>query len=233
MVTLGVTNPPMSQTTSQSLRLQKTLPDFLLTEKMLGITTVDVAEIQKSGNRLFYQRNGRQIPVRRIYNRVIVDEVIRRNIQTSFRFTDDLGVEWAGHPNWFFRMSKYSLSFLQHECVPRTQFLGDAPDLENCILKPLFSFAGLGINLHPMKSDIAAIVKDRRGDYILQERMNFQPVIQTPFGMTKAEIRIMYLWDDRCLPVLTIIRMGRGQMMGVDHNKEMEWVGSSAGLFPV
>lgn len=112
MVTLGVTNPPMSQTTSQSLRLQKTLPDFLLTEKMLGITTVDVAEIQKSGNRLFYQRNGRQIPVRRIYNRVIVDEVIRRNIQTSFRFTDDLDVEWAGHPNWFFRMSKYSLPFL-------------------------------------------------------------------------------------------------------------------------
>ena len=116
----------------------------------------------------------------------------------------------------------------------RTQFLGDAPHLENCILKPLFSFAGLGgINLHPMKSDIAAIVKDRRGDYILQERMNFQPVNQTPFGMTKAEIRIMYLWDDRCLPVLTIIRMGRGEMMGVDHNKEMEWVGSSAGLFPV
>jgi len=43
----------------------------------------------------------------------------------------------------------------------------------------------------------------------------------------------MYLWDDRCLPVLTIIRRGRGQMMGVDHDKEMEWVGSSAGLFPL
>lgn len=126
---------------------QKTLPDFLLTEKMLGITTVDVAEIQKNRKRLFYQRNGRRNPIRRIYNRVIVDEVIRRNIQTSFRFTDDLDVEWAGHPNWLFRMSKYSLPFLQHEYVPRTQFLDDAPDLENCILKPLFSFAGLGINL--------------------------------------------------------------------------------------
>ena len=60
--------------------------------------------------------------------------------------------------------------------------------------------------------------------------MEFEPVIETPFGSTKAEIRIMYIWVDELLPVLTIVRMGRGLMMGVDQNKNMKWVGSSAAL---
>jgi hypothetical protein len=104
-------------------------------------------------------------------------------------------------------------------------------DLDGWILKPLFSFAGLGILLQPAPAHLQAIPQEQRGDYVLQERMNFEPVIDTPFGKTKAEIRIMYIWDKQPLPVMTIIRMGRGQMMGVDHNRNMEWVGSSAGLF--
>jgi hypothetical protein len=58
--------------------------------------------------------------------------------------------------------------------------------------------------------------------------MHFEPVVETPFGPNKAEVRIMYIWLDELQPVMTIIRMGRGLMMGVDHNRNLEWVGSSA-----
>jgi hypothetical protein len=214
---------------------QKTLPDFLLTEKLLGIATVSITGIEKRGNELFYRRDGKLTPIRRIYNRAIVDELVRKKLKLSFNFTDDLEVEWAGHPNWYFRMSKFSLPFLHHECVPKTSFLdrveGIPDDLENYVIKPLFSFAGLGVILNPTRSDLENIPKQKRSQYILQERMQFEPVIETPMGGTKAEIRIMYIWLDELLPVMTIIRMGRGLMMGVDHNKNMEWVGSSAGFY--
>ena len=215
---------------------QKTLPDFLLTEKLLGIATVSITEIEKRGNELFYDRGGQRTPIRRIYNRAIVDELVRKKLKLSFNFTDDLTVEWAGHPNWYFRMSKFSLPYLHHECVPKTSFLDRVEplpqDLENYVIKPLFSFAGLGVILNPTKEDLANIPKEKRSQYILQERMHFEPVIETPLGGTKAEIRIMYIWLDELLPVMTIIRMGRGLMMGVDHNKNMQWVGSSAGFYP-
>jgi hypothetical protein len=214
---------------------QKTLPDFLLTEKLLGIPTVDIASIEKRGKELFYDRGGQRTPIRRIYNRAIVDELVRKKLKLSFNFTDELDVEWAGHPNWYFRISKFSLPFLKHECVPKTSFLDRVEplpnDLENYVVKPLFSFAGLGVILNPTKEDLANIPKAKRSQYILQERMHFEPVIETPMGGTKAEIRIMYIWLDELLPVMTIIRMGRGLMMGVDHNKNMQWVGSSAGLY--
>ena len=214
---------------------QKTLPDFLLTEKMLGVRTVDIVEIRKEGSRLYYERGGKRIPIRRIYNRAIVDELERKNVKLSFDWRDDLDVEWAGHPNWYFRISKFSIPYLQHESVPKTWFLDrlqEIPaDLENYALKPLYSFAGLGVVIAPTKEDIAAIPAEKRPYYILQERMHFEPVIVTPFGGTKAEVRVMYVWLDELTPVLTIIRMGRGLMMGVDHNKNMEWVGASAGFY--
>jgi hypothetical protein len=214
---------------------QKTLPDFLLTEKLLSIKTVAITDIKKTGNRLFYESGGRQIPIRRIYNRAIVDEIIRKNIKLGFHFNDDLEVEWAGHPNWFFRMSKFSLPYLQHPSVPKSWFLNRMErmpdDLDRYILKPLFSFAGLGVMINLSKPDLLAIPQEKRSQYILQEKMQFEPVIETPLGATKAEVRIMYIWLDELLPVLTVIRMGRGLMMGVDHNKNMEWVGSSAGFW--
>jgi len=215
---------------------QKTLPDFLVTEKLLGIPTVDITSIEKHGRKLFYTKDGGHIPIHRIYNRAIVDELVRKKLKLNFRFDEELDVEWAGHPNWYFRMSKFSLPYLRHESVPKTYFLdrieGVPVDLGKYVLKPLFSFAGLGVLINPTKEDLAAIPEDKRGDYILQERMEFEPVIETPFGATKAEIRIMYIWVDELLPVLTIVRMGRGKMMGVDHNKNMEWVGSSAAFYP-
>jgi len=214
---------------------QKTLPDFLLTEKMLGVQTVDIVDIRKDGSRLYYERGGKRIPIRRIYNRAIVDELERKNVKFAFDWRDDLHVEWAGHPNWYFRISKFSIPYLKHASVPKTWFLNQLDeipaDLDNYALKPLYSFAGLGVVIAPTKEDIAEIPVDKRPHYILQERMHFEPVIATPFGGTKAEVRVMYVWLDKLTPVTTIIRMGRGLMMGVDHNKNMEWVGASAGLY--
>jgi hypothetical protein len=210
---------------------QKTRHDFVLTERMLGVRTVDIATISKQGRTLFYERGGKTIPIRRIYNRAIVDELVRRGIKTAFDFRDDLDVEWAGHPNWFFRLSKFSLPYLDHPAVPRTQFLDRVDRVEypeRYVLKPLYSFAGTGVIVGPTAEQIAAVPVDRRGGYILQERVDFRPVLETPFGANKIEVRIMYLWLDRLRPVNTIIRMGRGAQMGVDHNKGMEWVGGSA-----
>src|SRR5579862_4430781 len=214
---------------------QKTLPDFLLTEKMLGVPTVDIVDIKKEGSHLYYERGGKRVPIERIYNRAIVDELERKNVKLNFDWRDELDVEWAGHPNWYFRISKFSIPYLQHASVPKTWFLDrmeEIPeDLENYALKPLYSFAGLGVVIAPKKEDINAIPAEKRPDYILQERMNFEPVIATPFGATKAEVRVMYVWLEELVPVLTIIRMGRGLMMGVDQNKNMEWVGASAGFY--
>jgi hypothetical protein len=214
---------------------QKTLPDFLATERMLGVRAVDIVDITKEGSRLYYDRDGKRVPIRRIYNRAIVDELERKNVKLNFDWRDELDVEWAGHPNWYFRISKFSIPYLKHASVPRTWFLDRLedipPDLENYALKPLYSFAGLGVVIAPKKEDIAAIPAEKRPYYILQERMHFEPVIETPFGPTKAEVRVMYIWLEELTPVLTIIRMGRGLMMGVDHNKNMEWVGASAGFY--
>ena len=214
---------------------QKTLPDFLLTEKLLGVRAVDIVDIKKQGSRLYYESDGKRVPIERIYNRAIVDELERKKVKLAFDWRDDLDVEWAGHPNWYFRISKFSIPYLKHPSVPKTWFLDQLDeiprDLENYALKPLYSFAGLGVIIAPNKNDITAIPPDKRPYYILQERMNFEPVIETPFGGTKAEVRVMYVWLDKLTPVLTIIRTGRGLQMGVDHNKNMEWVGASAGLY--
>ena len=214
---------------------QKTLPDFLLTEKMLSVRTVDITAIRKQGSQLYYERNGGRVPIRRIYNRTIVDELQRTQVKLGFDWRDDLEVEWAGHPNWYFRISKFSIPYLRHESVPKTWFLDRLEripdDLQNYALKPLYSFAGLGVVIAPKKEDITAIPAEKRAEYILQERLHFEPVIETPFGGTKAEVRVMYVWQEELKAVLTIIRMGRGLMMGVDHNKNMEWVGASAALW--
>ncbi len=213
---------------------QKTRPDFLETERRWGVRAVDISTLAREGRRLLYRRDGRLVPIRRIYNRTIIDELVRRRITPPFDYRDDLDVEWAGHPNWYFRISKFSLPWLKHPSVPRTWFLDQLDampsDRENFLLKPLYSFAGAGIVFEPTDADLAAIPPVRRHDYILQERVRFTPVIDTPHGATQVEVRIMYVWLDRLTPVLPLLRMGRGQMMGVDHNRNLEWVGASAAL---
>jgi hypothetical protein len=214
---------------------QKTLCDFLVTERKLGVRAVCITSLRKRGRQLFYERDGREVPVRRIYNRAIVDELERLGVKAPFDWRDELDVEWAGHPNFYFRISKFSIPYLNHPSVPRTHFLDQLDELperlEHWVLKPLYSFAGLGVIIGPSPDEIAAVPAAERHNWILQERVHFTPVIDTPEGWTKAEIRIMYIWLDRLQPVCNIIRMGRGKMMGVDHNKNMRWVGASAALF--
>jgi len=223
---------------------QKTLPDFHIYEDKLNIATVDIAKLRKQGNRLFYERAGREIPIHRIYNRAIVDELERKKIQLPFDYRDQLDVEWAGHPNWYFRISKFSLPYLNHPSVPKAVFLDDwfarrnaeglPHQCERLLLKPLYSFAGKGIQFAPTDADLNAIPAADRHLYLLQERVAFEPLIQTPHGLTQAEIRIMYLWPDggALQPAIALVRLGRGLMMGVDHNRELEWVGGSAALTP-
>jgi hypothetical protein len=216
---------------------QKTLPDFLITQRELGIPVIDILSLKKRGDRLFYTNGGRELEVRRIYNRCIVDELERKGITLPFDLTQPLDVEWAGHPNWYFRISKFSLPYLKHPSVPKTWFLDEhsevPPDRDNYLLKPLYSFAGTGIKFAPSQADLDAIPLNQRHNYILQERLRFEPVIATPHGLTQMEIRIMYVWPENgeLTPVMPLVRMGRGMMMGVDHNRNLEWVGGSAALW--
>jgi len=228
---------------------QKTLPDFLVTAARLGISIVDISTLVRKEQpgappKLFRRDGERLLPVHRIYNRAIVDELIRREIPLPFDYRERLDVEWAGHPNWYFHISKFSIPFLDHPAVPAAVFLDDwlagkgrdrlPADRESLILKPLFSFAGKGIEFAPSDELLAGIPAEQRGEYLLQRRVHFEPVIDTPAGATQAEIRILYLWPDGgdLDPVLSLIRLGRGKMMGVDHNRDQEWVGGSAAFFP-
>lgn len=236
---------------------QKTLPDFNVTADRLGIAVVDIAEIEPEDHvdvfsnsaspRLCYRNGRRRAPIRRIYNRAIVDELVERQIRLRFDYREPFNVEWAGHPNWYFHISKFALPFLDHPAVPPAVFLSDwftnangayrerlPADRNQWILKPLYSFAGQGIIFAPTEDQLRFIPPDRRGHYLLQERVAFEPVIETPAGPTQAEIRILYLWPDRgyLTPVIALVRLGRGKMMGVDHNRGQSWVGASAAFFP-
>jgi hypothetical protein len=242
---------------------QKTLPDFKVTASRLGITIVDIRKLEPIGNKLHYRDgDGKLVPIYRIYNRAIADELMARGIRLPFDLTHAWDVEWAGHPNWYFLISKFSLPWLSkppksHPGVPPAVFLSDflegdgRAELEEAgvrlpapggpetaytelLLKPLFSFAGKGIQFEPTQAQLQAIPAERRTDYLLQQRMRFVPTIETPCGLTQAEIRILYLWPDggSLTPVLSLVRLGRGKMMGVDHNKNQEWVGASAAFFP-
>lgn len=214
---------------------QKTRPDFALTGQLWRIATVDPADVVVRDRRLWRRTPDGEMPIRRVYNRVIPDELDRTGHPMPFDYRDDLDVEWIGHPAWYFRLSKSAIPWLRHEAVPRTWRL-DAVDRlpaprEQLVLKPLFSFAGGGIVFAPTDEQLAAIPDRERHLYLLQEKVAFTPTIETPHGPTQVEVRVMYVWHgSRLRPVLPLLRMGRGQMMGVAHNRGLAWVGASAGF---
>ena len=214
---------------------QKTRPDFILTERLCGIETINIRDVVKEGRRLFYLHHGEKTQILRVYNRAIADELVKSEAALPFSFRDELDVEWAGHPNWFFLMSKFSLPFLNHRTIPKTTFLHNLDalpdDLQNYVLKPLYSFAGSGVIVGPARADIDAIPEEKLHEYILQEKVDYAPLVEALPGPTKAEVRIMFIWLDEPKPVMNLVRMGRGKMMGVDYNKNLTWVGSSAGLY--
>jgi hypothetical protein len=215
---------------------QKTRIDFAATETLLGIRSVCLTKLKKTGRQLFYNRDGREMRIERIYNRVIFDELIRRpDLKLPFRFQDDLDVTWVGHPNWYFRISKHSLPFLKTEHTSPAFFADEFPadeKIDNYVLKPLYSFAGLGVEMEPTREKLAAVENPR--NWILQKKVHYPEFVPTPDGpKSKAEIRMMFIWPDEDKnPTLVnnLVRMSQGKMMGVNFNKDKTWVGSSIAL---
>ncbi len=218
---------------------QNTAIDFAVTRQHLGIEPVHIGDLLIREKKLFYKKGGREIPVKRIYNRVIFDELLgRTDLKTDFHLTEDVDVEWAGHPNWFFRISKYTMPFLKCSAVPDSRFLNDVvsipDDLENYVLKPLFSFSGSGVIFHVRKEDIESIPLAERSKYLLQRKVHYEPVIQSPDGLVKTEIRLLYLWEPglpRPQLITNLARLSRGDIIGVKYNKDKTWVGGSVCFF--
>jgi hypothetical protein len=214
---------------------QKTWPDFAATKLLFGVDPVDPTTLVRRGRQLF-RADG--TPVRRIYNRVVFDELIQKGTQLPFDYREELDVEWAPHPNWYWVWSKYSLPFLRHPSVPRATFVSELEhipeDLSGYVLKPLFSFAGGGVNIEPTRADIDAIPASERHAWCLQEKIEYEPALQAADGGgVKMEIRLMFLRpDDEPKPILAqnLVRLSRGKMLGVDFNKQFTWVGSSVAL---
>lgn len=215
---------------------QKTRIDFACTESLLGIPSISLTEITKRGEQLFYEREGREVRIQRIYNRVIFDELFRRSdLRLGFSFQDALDVTWVGHPNWYFRVSKHSLPYLKTAHTSPAFFADEFPSAESIsdfVLKPLYSFAGLGVDMEPTRDKLVALAKPH--EWILQKKVQYAEFVPTPDGpKSKAEIRMMFVWPEAgSNPTLVnnLVRMSQGKMMGVDFNKDKTWVGSSIAL---
>ncbi len=221
---------------------QKTQIDFAATERLLGVEAVDPRDLVKEGRCLYRRLGGRRIPVRRIYNRIVFDELIRAETVLPFDYRDDLDVSWVPHPNWYWTWSKHSIPLLSHPAVPKATYLSDLagipPDLTSrYVLKPLFSFAGGGVKVEPTAADLARIPGQRRAEWCLQEKITYAPSLRAgDGGGVKVEIRMMFYrphGESRLTLGLNLCRLSRGEMLGVDFNKDFTWVGSSVALRPV
>jgi len=219
---------------------QKTRIDFYCTQDYLGIQPVSLTELIEQNSKLYYinATTGQRTAVKRIYNRIIFDDLkSQKFVVGSFvDITKNLDVKWAPHPNWFYRISKFTLPFIRHPYVPQTFFLNEVKqlpaDLENYVLKPLYSFAGQGVVIDITPADIEK-VKDPE-NWILQKKVKYADVIATPDIPAKVEIRLMYTWKDqdpRPTLVVNLCRLSKGKMIGVRYNKDKEWVGGSVAFF--
>lgn len=218
--------------------VQKTRPDFVAYERLIGLSTVNIRDIKRHDRSLIVDQHDGQEPVlQRVFNRAIVDELNDMHVPLQFAWTDDLDVQWAGHPNWYYLMSKAALPYLDHPTVPRTQLVDQIDTmpatLEQYVLKPLYAFAGKGVVVGPTEADLQAIPQHERSQWILQERIEYARCVPTPYGDNAVEIRIMCVWPDRMerpLPIMSLARTGRGVYMGARYNTE-PWTGSSGCLF--
>ncbi len=218
--------------------IQKTRIDFSCTKDYTGIEVVCLTKLIQEGRKLFYLKDGKKTEVKRIYNRIIFDDLNanKESLGDVVDITQDLDVEWMPHPNWFYRISKYTLPFIHHPYVPQTFFLNEVkelPDgLENYVLKPLFSFAGQGVKIDITQEDIDSITDPQ--NFILQRKVKYADVIETPDIPAKVEIRMMYVWlegDARPHLATNLARMSKGKMIGVRYNKDKEWVGGTVAYF--
>ncbi|MCB0586343.1 MAG: hypothetical protein KDD06_13605 [Phaeodactylibacter sp.] len=216
---------------------QTTAIDFIAGKHLIGLEPVCVSQLKVQGREVFYPKDGRLVKVEKIYNRVIFDELIKRDdLPREFYFTEGHDVEFIGHPNWFFRISKHTLPLLDSQYVPKSYFLNEVDsipeDLHNYVLKPLYSFAGTGVIINLNRHDIEAISDPE--NYILQRKVDYAPVIPTPTEPAKCEIRMLMLWDqgaERPVIVNNLARVSKGLMVGVRYNRDKDWVGGSVGFF--
>ena len=218
---------------------QKTRLDFEITKQLWGIQPVCLTKIKKVGKKLFYEKDGRTIEIRRIYNRLIFDDLLQNfpDLVTDFKMTDEIEAKWVTHPNWFFRISKFTLPLLKSAFVPKSYFVSDLKeypaDLENYVLKPLFSFAGSGVKLNFTKHDLDAIPD--KENFLIQQKVKYEPIIEDKEGkLIKTEIRLLFTWEDnapRPKLVTNLARLSRGEMIGVNFNKNFDWVGGSCAFF--
>lgn len=216
---------------------QVTAIDFVAAKHAIGIEPVCVSQLKVIGKDVFYPKDGRLIKVEKIFNRVIFDELIHRDdLAREFYFTEEHNIDYAGHPHWFFRISKHTMPLLDSKYVPKAHFLNqlkEVPeDLHNYVLKPLYSFAGSGVIINLNRHDIDAI-RDSE-NYILQQKVDYAPLIETPTGPAKCEIRMLMLWErDAPRPVIVnnLVRLSKGIMVGVRYNRDKDWVGGSVGFF--
>lgn len=214
---------------------QKTIIDFRCTEKMLGIKAVCVTKLFAKGDKLYYQHDEKEIQVKRIFNRLIFDDLEQQKVKDIIDLTKPYDVKWVPHPNWFYRISKYTLPFIHNPYVPETFFLNEIKGplaLENYVLKPLFSFAGMGVIIDVTQNDIDNI-KDPE-NWILQKKVNYASVIETPEEPAKAEIRLFYFWKkewDKPKAVFNLARLSKGKMIGTRYNKDKKWVGGTIAFF--
>lgn len=216
---------------------QKTRIDFWATKQALGIEIVCYTKVLREGKHLFYMKDGKKVPIYRIYNRVIYDELQRTpDLKTTFGLFDDLEVEWVTHPEWFFMISKCIMPRLHHESIPPSFYLSEMPegtDLTDYVLKPLFSFAGTGIDLNPSHQSLAALPD--KHNYLLQRKVTYAPLIKTRTDKNaKVELRILYIRneaDQKLKPVINLTRMAKGALINVSHLTDERWIGSSISLF--
>lgn len=219
---------------------QKTYPDFVATKQLVGVDAVCPTALVREKDRLFRRVGGRLVQVRRLYNRVVFDELESKRVELPFRYDEPLDVTWCSHPNWYWTWSKYTLPYIDHPAVPRARTL-DAiervpADLERYVLKPLFSFAGSGVKVDVTPEHIAAIPEAERSRWLLQEKIAYEPALLMPDGSgVKAEVRMMFLrapGEPELSLVLNLARLSRGRMLGVDQNRDLTWVGGTVGIWP-
>lgn len=215
---------------------QKTRIDFYCTKNLLGIETVCLTKLKADGKQLYYEKDGNRINVKRIYNRLIFDDLEQQEgLENIVDLSQPYEVEWVPHPNWFYRISKFTLPYIQNPYVPETFFLSEVTqpvNLDEFVLKPLFSFAGMGVVIDVKQEDIDKI-KDPE-NWILQRKVNYAPIIETMDEPAKAEIRLFYFWKDewpRPIGVHNLARLSKGKMIGTRYNKDKTWVGGSVAFF--
>ena len=206
----------------------------------MGIKILCISKLIKKGKELFYiDTEGLEVKVLKIYNRIIFDELIQReDLKREFDFLDEVDITWIGHPNWFYRISKYTMPLLKGKFVPKSYYLNALEtipkDLENYVLKPLYSFAGQGVQIHVTCKMIEGILN--KSNFVLQEKVVYAPVIETMDKPSKCEIRMMLLHNSKTNKteiVMNLVRLSKGEMVGVKYNKDRTWVGASTCFFEI